>query len=427
MNMRGMTITEKILAKHCGRKKVVPGEFVNVDIDIILAHEVTTPPAISELEKLGVDRVFDPDRIVVTPDHFVPNKDEKSAELAKRLRDWVKRHKIRNYYEIGRHGICHTILLEQGHVGPGMIVVCGDSHTCTHGVAGAFGWGVGSTELAAAIATGKVWLEVPETIKIVINGKLRKGVYSKDVILYVLSKIGVAGATDKVIEFSGTAIDAMEVEDRVTITNMTVEAGATLGIINPDKKLLDYLRQRTDRKFEAVRSDPDAKYAEVFEFDVSGLEPMVGVPPLPSNGRPVKNVKGVKIDQAVIGSCTNGRIRDLREAARILKGRKVANFVRMIVIPATTEVWKQANREGLLDIFTEAGATVSTPTCGPCLGGYMGVLAAGEVAIASTNRNFVGRMGSPKSLVYIASPATVAASAIKGEITDPRKLFRKKL
>lgn len=427
MSMTGMTIAEKILAKHCGKEKVVPSELVNVDIDVILAHEVTTPPAISELERIGADRVFDPDRIIVTPDHFVPNKDEKSAELAKRLRDWVRRHKIKNYYEIGRHGICHTMLLEQGHIGPGMVVVCGDSHTCTHGVAGAFGWGVGSTELAAAIATGKVWLEVPETIKVVINGKLRKGVYSKDVILCVLSKLGVAGATDKVIEFSGPAIDGMEVEDRVTLTNMTVEAGATLGIINPDRKLLDYLSRRTKRKFEMVRSDPDARYSEVLNFDVSGLEPMVSVPPLPSNGRPVSKVKGIKIDQAVIGSCTNGRIADLREAAKIVKGRKVAEYVRMIVIPATTEIWKQANREGLLDIFTEAGATVSAPTCGPCLGGHMGVLAAGEVAIASTNRNFVGRMGSPKSLVYIASPATVAASAIAGEITDPRKLFSKKL
>jgi len=419
--MAGMTIAEKILAKHCGKEKVVPGELVNIDIDVILAHEVTTPPAISELERIGADRVFDPDRIIVTPDHFVPNKDEKSAELAKRLRDWVKKHGIKNYYEIGRHGICHTMLLEQGHVGPGMVVVCGDSHTCTHGVAGAFGWGVGSTELAAAIATGKVWLEVPETIKVVINGKLQKGVYSKDVILHVLSRLGVSGANDKVIEFHGPVIDAMEVEDRVTLTNMAVEAGATLGIINPDRKLLDYLSKRTDRKFDVLRSDPDAKYSETFNFDVSRLEPMVGVPPLPSNGRQARTLKGIKIDQAVIGSCTNGRLRDLREAARIMKGRKVAEYVRMIVIPATTEIWKQANREGLLDIFTEAGAAVSAPTCGPCLGGHMGVLAAGEVAIASTNRNFTGRMGSPKSKVYIASPATVAASAVAGEIVDPRK------
>lgn len=416
-----MTITEKILAKHCGKESVVPGELVNVGIDIILAHEVTTPAAISALENVNLDKVFDPDKIVVTPDHFVPNKDEKSADLAKRLREWVKRHKIKNYYEIGRHGICHTILLEQGHVGPGMIVVCGDSHTCTHGVAGAFGWGVGSTELAAAIATGKVWFEVPETIKVVINGKLKKGVYSKDVILKIISKLGVAGATDKVIEFSGSTIDEMEVEDRVTLTNMAVEAGATVGIINPDRKLMNYLKERTDKKFDMVQSDPDANYSETLEFDVSNLEPLVGAPPLPSNGKPVKDVKNVKVDQAVIGSCTNGRIQDLREAAKILKGHKVAPFVRMIIIPATTDIWKQANEEGLFDIFTEAGATVSTPTCGPCLGGHMGVLADGEVAIASTNRNFVGRMGSPKSFVYIASPATVAASAIKGEITGPEE------
>ncbi len=417
----GMTISEKILAKHCGKTKVSPGELVSVDVDVILAHEVTTPPAINELARLGVDRVFDPRKIVVTPDHFVPNKDEKSAELAKTLRDWVRRHRIKNYYEMGRHGICHTILLEQGHVGPGMIVVCGDSHTCTHGVAAAFGWGVGSTELAAAIATGKVWLEVPETIRMKITGELQKGVYSKDVILHVLSKLGVAGATDKVIEFCGSAIDAMEVEDRVTLTNMAVEAGATLGIINPDGKLMEYLGKRAKRKFEPASSDTDAKYAEIREFDVSRLEPMVGMPPLPSNGMRVSDVKGVGIDQAVVGSCTNGRIADLREAARILRGRKVADFVRMIVIPATMSVWKQANKEGLLDVFAEAGAVVSTPTCGPCLGGHMGVLASGEVAVASTNRNFVGRMGSPKSQVYIASPATVAASAVAGEITDPRR------
>ena len=419
----GATITEKILAKHAGRESVSPGELLNVDIDLVLAHEVTTPPAISELEKLGIDRVFDPERIVVTPDHFVPNKDEKSADLAKRLRDWVKRHNIKNYYEVGRHGICHTMLIEQGHIGPGMIVVAGDSHTCTHGVMGAFGWGVGSTELAAAIATGKLWLEVPETIKVVVEGKLPKGVYSKDVILYVLSQIGVSGATDKVLEFAGSTIDELEVEDRATITNMAVEAGATVGIINPDQKVFDYLSKRTNKKFDPVSSDPDAEYSEVHCFEVSSLEPLVGVPPLPSNGRPVGELKGVKIDQAVVGSCTNGRIQDLREAAKILKGRKVAPFVRMIVIPATTSIWKQALKEGLFDIFTEAGAAVSTPTCGPCLGAHMGVLAAGEVAIASTNRNFVGRMGSPKSSVYIASPATVAASAVRGEITDPREFL----
>jgi len=415
------TITEKILAKHSGNKEVKPGDLVNIDLDVILCHEVTTPPAITALKEMDMDIVFDPDKIVVTPDHFVPNKDEKSAELAKRLRDWVKKHKIKNYYEIGRHGICHTILIEQGHIVPGETVVAGDSHTCTHGAVGAFGMGIGSTELAAAIATGKCWFRVPSTIKVNINGKLGKGVYSKDVILKVISILGVDGATDQVIEFSGTTVKDMDFEDRITLTNMAVEAGATVGIIEPDQKTIEYVKARSNKKFEIIKSDPDAKYAKVIDVDVSDLEPLAGVPPLPSNAKPISKINNIKVDQAVIGSCTNGRINDLREAAKILKGNKVHEYVRMIVIPATTDIWKQAEKEGLFKIFTEAGATISTPTCGPCLGGHMGVLAAGETCIASTNRNFVGRMGHPKSHVYIASPATVAASAIEGKITDPRR------
>jgi 3-isopropylmalate/(R)-2-methylmalate dehydratase large subunit len=417
----GMTLTEKILAEKSGKRVVKPGELVEVDVDIVLAHEVTTPPAVRVLEEAGIDRVFDPDKIIVTPDHFVPNKDEQSAELAKRLRNWVRRHKLPHYYEVGRHGICHTMLLENGHLLPGMIVVCGDSHTCTHGVAGAFGWGVGSTELASAISTGKIWLEVPETILVNITGEPAPGVFSKDIILYVLSQIGFGGATDKAIEFRGPTIDGLEVEDRVTLTNMAVEAGGTVGIINPDQKLVSYLKDRTDANFEVMVSDTDAEYSNTFNFDITGLEPMVGVPPLPSNGKRVKDVGDVKIDQAVLGSCTNGRINDLRAAAAVLKGRRVAEYVRMIVIPATSKIWMQANKEGLLDIFMNAGATVSTPTFGPCLGGYMGVLAAGETAISTTNRNFVGRMGSPESSVYLASPASVAASAVTGKITDPRE------
>ena len=417
----GMTLTEKILAKKSGQQIVKAGELVEVDVDIVLAHEVTTPSAVRMLEEAGIDRVFDPEKIIVTPDHFVPNKDEQSAELAKRLRDWVKRHRLPHYYEVGRHGICHTMLLENGHLLPGMIVVCGDSHTCTHGVAGAFGWGVGSTELASAISTGKIWLEVPETILVQIDGVPGKGVFSKDIILYVLSKIGFAGATDKAIEFRGTAIDHMEVEDRSTLTNMAVEAGGTVGIINPDEKLISYIRQRTDARFEIMTSDKDAVYAKTFNFDISDLEPLVGVPPLPSNAKKAKDLAHVKIDQAIVGSCTNGRINDLRAAAAILDGRKVADYVRMIVIPATSNIWMQANREGLLDIFTKAGAAVSTPTCGPCLGSHMGVLAGGETSISTTNRNFVGRMGSPDAQVYISSPATAAASAVTGRITDPRE------
>ncbi len=417
----GMTLTEKILAKKSGKSFVKPGDLVEVGVDIVLAHEVTTPPAVRVLEEAGIDRVFDPEKIIVTPDHFVPNKDEQSAELAKRLREWVRRHNLPYYYEVGRHGICHTMLLENGHLLPGMVVVCGDSHTCTHGVAGAFGWGVGSTELASAISTGKIWLEVPETILVNISGRPAAGVFSKDIILYVLSQIGFGGATDKAIEFRGPTIDYLEVEDRVTLTNMAVEAGGTVGIINPDEKLVSYLRERTDAEFEITASDTDAEYSSSFDFDVTELEPMVGVPPLPSNGKRIRDIEEVRIDQAVLGSCTNGRINDLRAAAAILKGRKVAEYVRMIVIPATSSIWMQANKEGLLDIFMEAGAAVSTPTCGPCLGGYMGVLAGGETAISTTNRNFVGRMGSPDSSVYLASPASVAASAVAGKITDPRE------
>lgn len=415
------TIVEKIIAAHAGRDSVKPGDLVEITLDRILAHEVTTPPATAALEKMGMDKVFDPDKIIVTPDHFVPAKDEKSAMLAKRLREWVQRHGIKHYYEIGRHGICHTIMLEQGHVGPGMTVVAGDSHTCTHGVVGAFGYGIGSTELAAAIATGRIWLRVPETMKITVNGKPQKGVYAKDIMLRIIEKLGVAGATDMVIEFDGEAVRNMDMEDRVVFSNMSVEAGATSGIISPDEKTIEYVKSRGVKDFKVVIADADAEYFKEYTFDVSDMKPSVGVPPLPSNVKNAGEVGDIKVDQAIIGSCTNGRIQDLREAAKVMKGRQVAEYVRMIVIPATMDIWKQADDEGLFKIFAEAGATVSTPTCGPCLGGHMGVLAAGEVCISSTNRNFVGRMGSPKSFVYIASPATVAASAIEGKIVDPRK------
>lgn len=415
-----MTITEKILAKHSGKESVKPGDMIDADIDIVMCHDVTTPAAIKMLQEKGMDKVFDPDKIVVTPDHFVPNKDIKSAELAKRLRNWVLKHKIKNYYEIGKHGVCHAILPEQGHVLPGTTIICGDSHTCTHGALGAFSTGVGSTDLAAAIATGKLWFKVPETIKFEINGKLPEGVYSKDIILKIISDIGVDGALYKAMEFSGSLIDELSVEARMTITNMAIEAGAKTGVINPDKKTVDYVKERTDKKFEVVKSDEDAHYEKVLKYDVVKFEPIVALPNLPSNGKPASKVN-VKIDQAYLGSCTNGRIEDLQIAASILKGKKIAEGVRMIVVPATTEIWKQANKEGLLDIFMEFGAAISTPTCGACLGGHMGVLAEGEKCISSTNRNFTGRMGHPKSEVYLASPATVAASAIEGKITDPRR------
>jgi 3-isopropylmalate/(R)-2-methylmalate dehydratase large subunit len=420
----GMTITEKILANHAGKEEVKPGEIINAVIDIIMCHDITTPPAIDMLYKRGIKKVFDPKKVIVTPDHFVPNKDIKSAELANRLRKWVKACNIQNYYEVGRHGVCHALLPEQGHILPGELIIGADSHTCTYGAFGAFSTGVGSTDLAAALATGKLWFKVPETVKFVVDGKLPKGVYSKDVILHIISDIGVDGALYKAVEFEGTTIRDLSVEARMTITNMAIEAGAKSGIIQADDKVLDYVTRRTNKKFEVVSSDKDAVYSEVRHYDVSKLEPTVAFPHLPSNGKSVSKVKDIKIDQAWLGSCTNGRIEDLRIAASIIKGKRIAKDTRMIVIPATTDIWKQANKEGLLDIFVDFGATVSAPTCGACLGGHMGVLAEGEKCVSSSNRNFVGRMGHPKSEVYLASPAIVAASAIEGKIADPRRYLK---
>lgn len=419
-----MTITEKIFAKHAGRKSVAPGELINAKIDVIMCHDITTTPAIDMLEKAGMDKVFDPKKVVVTPDHFVPNKDIKSAEMVARIRRWAKKHKITQFYDIGSHGVCHAILPEQGHVLPGTTIICGDSHTCTHGALGAFSTGVGSTDLAAALATGELWFKVPETIKFEINGKLPKGVYSKDIILTIIRDIGVDGALYKAMEFSGSTISDLSVEARMTITNMAIEAGGKSGIIEPDEKTIAYVKARTKQKFEIIKSDKDANYESVKKYDATKLEPIVAFPHLPSNGKTmseIKKMKPIRIDQAYLGSCTNGRIEDLRIAAKIMKGKKVADGTRMIVVPATTDIWKQANKEGLLDIFMESRATVSTPTCGACLGGHMGILAKGEKCISTTNRNFVGRMGSPESEVYLASPATVAASAIEGKITDTRK------
>ena len=418
----GATLVEKILAAHSGRDKVTPGEIVNADIDIIMCHDVTTTPAIELLEKYGIKRVFDPDRIVIMPDHFVPNKDIKAAEMVKRIREWAKEQNIKNFYEIGRHGICHALLPEQGYVKPGTTIICGDSHTTTHGAFGAFATGVGSTDLAAALATGKLWFKVPETILVEIKGKVPDGVYAKDIILKVISILGVDGATYKAIEFTGEVVEQMSMESRMTMCNMAIEAGGKVGVIEPDEITFDYLRRTgVEGDFTIYRSDDDARFLDVIKLDVSEMEPVVAFPHLPSNVKNVSEAEGIRIDQAFLGSCTNGRLEDLRVAAEVLKGRKIAEHVRMIVIPATTEIWKQADREGLLYTFMEAGATVSTPTCGPCLGGHMGILASGERCISSTNRNFVGRMGSPESEVYLASPATVAASAIDGKIADPRK------
>lgn len=416
----GSTITEKILAVHSGRVRVRPGEFINAEIDVIMCHDITTTPAIDMMVAKGIEKVYHPERVVIMPDHFVPNKDIKSAEMVAKIRRWAKAQGIEKFYELGRHGVCHALLPEQGHVRPGTTIIGADSHTCTHGALGAFSTGVGSTDLAAALATGQLWFKVPKTILFRLNGKLQKGVYSKDVILHIISRIGVDGALYKTMEFTGEFIDELSVEARMTICNMAIEAGGKSAVINPDQKTINYVKARTDKPFEIFSSDPDAEYDDIIDIVVSNLEPVVAFPHLPSNVKPISKVKNIHIDQAYLGSCTNGRIEDLRVAAEIMKGKCVANGTRMIVVPATSEIWKQASKEGLLDIFMEAEATVSAPTCGACLGGHMGILAAGERCISSTNRNFVGRMGSPKSEVYLASPATVAASAIEGKIADPR-------
>ncbi len=419
----GMTITEKILARASGQKKVVPGQLIDAQLDVVLFIDVTGPAAIKMLQKRGIDKVFDREKIVVTPDHFQPAKDIQSAELHKRLDDWAKRHKIKHYYKIGRAGVCHALLPEQGHIRPGEVIVGPDSHTCTYGAFAAFSTGIGSTNLAAAIATGKLWFRVPESMKFVLNGSLAAGVYSKDVILAVIARIGTDGALYKAMEFTGSALADMSMEARMTMTNMAIEAGAKNGIIGFDKVTKQYLDEhlKDKKKYTVFESDKDAEYSTVEKFDCSKIEPMVALPHLPSNAVPIGECAGKKMDQAYIGSCTNGRIEDLRIAAQILKGSEVA--IRTIIVPATPTIWKQAKDEGLFDIFYDAGCVISAPTCGACLGGFMGVLAEGEKCVSTTNRNFVGRMGHPKSEVYLASPATAAASAIEGKLADPRKYF----
>jgi len=416
-----MTITEKILARAAGEEKVVPGQLVDAKIDIVMCHDVTTPPAISMLEGKGIDTVFDREKIVVTPDHFQPAKDIKSAELHKRLHDWAIRHKIRHYYKLGRAGVCHALLPEQGHIRPGEVIVGSDSHTCTYGAFAAFSTGIGSTDAAAAITTGELWFKVPASMKFVLNGSLSPGVYSKDVILDVIATIGVDGALYRAMEFVGPALAEMSAEARMTITNMAIEAGAKSGIIGFDDVTKQYLDEhlKGGEDYTVFESDEDAEYLATEEFDCSALEPMVALPHLPSGGVPVGECVGKEMDQAYIGSCTNGRIEDLRITAKILDGKQVA--IRTLIVPATPGIWKQAKDEGLFDIFYEAGCVIAAPTCGACLGGFMGILASGEKCISTTNRNFVGRMGHPKSEVYLASPATAAASAIEAKLADPRK------
>lgn len=416
-----MTLAEKILAAHSGKFEVTPGEFLNVKVDLVLANDITAPLAIKEFTRLGVETVFDARKVVMVPDHFCPNKDIPSAEQAKMMREFAREHGI-VYFEVGRMGIEHVLLPEQGLVLPGDLVVGADSHTCTYGALGAFATGMGSTDIAVAMATGEIWVKVPPTIKFVYRGKLGKWVGGKDLILHTIGDIGVDGALYSVMEFTGETIDSLSMDDRFTMANMAIEAGAKAGIFRVDNKTLKYVKSKTRRPFAIYRSDDDAEYSKVIEYDVSRIEPQVAFPHLPSNVKPVSQARDVKIDQVVIGSCTNGRLTDLRLAARVLRGKRVDESVRCIIIPGTQQVYLDALKEGLIKIFIKAGAAVSTPTCGPCLGGYMGVLAAGERCISTTNRNFIGRMGSPKSDVYLANPAVAAASAVLGRIASPAEV-----
>jgi len=416
-----LNLTEKILAAHADKREVSPGEFVNVMVDMIVANDITAPIAIREFQRLGVDSVFDPAKIVMVPDHFTPNKDIASAEQAKLMRDFCYEHGIR-YFEIGQMGIEHVLLPEQGLVLPGDVVIGADSHTCTYGAIGAFATGMGSTDIAAAMATGDIWMKVPPTIKLIYQGNLGKWVGGKDLILYTIGDIGVDGALYSSMEFTGEAIDALSIDGRFTMANMAVEAGAKAGLFHVDNKTQLYIKSRAKRSYLVYEPDNDAEYARVFEYDVSGIEPQVAMPHSPANTRPVSEVGDIEINQAVIGSCTNGRLDDLRLAAQVLKRRKVHPKVRCIIIPGSQQVYLEALTEELIATFIKAGAAVSTPTCGPCLGGHMGVLADGERCISTTNRNFVGRMGSPKSEVYLANPAVAAASAVAGRIASPEEI-----
>ncbi len=416
------TIAEKILAAHAGRERVVAGELLSVSIDLALANDITAPIAIELFDKSGVKTVFDREKLALVPDHFVPNKDISSAKQVQIMRGFAKKHRIEHFFELGEMGIEHVLLPEQGLVLPGDVVIGADSHTCTYGALGAFSTGVGSTDVAAAMITGQVWFKVPESIKFTYTGKLGKWVTGKDLILFTIGDIGVDGATYKVMEFTGEVIESLPMSDRMTMANMAIEAGAKAGIIAPDDVTRAYVNGRAKRPFKCYKSDSDATYAEERSYDVSAIELQVAFPYLPENTRPISDVGSVPIDQAVIGSCTNGRIEDLRMAASILEGNKVDKGMRLIIIPGSPTIYRQAMSEGLLEIFLEAKGVISPPTCGPCLGGFMGILGPGERAIATTNRNFVGRMGHATSEVYLAGPAVAAASAVLGRIGGPEEL-----
>ncbi len=414
-----MTIAEKILAAHADKERVSPGELVNVQVDLVLSNDITAPIAITEFKKIGVSKVFDPQKVVMVPDHFIPNKDIPSAEQAKMMREFALSQGI-IYYEVGQMGIEHVILPEKGLVVPGDVVIGADSHTCTYGALGAFATGMGSTDIASAMATGEIWMKVPPTIKFIYNGKLQRWVGGKDLILHTIGDIGVDGALYAAMEFHGEAIDELSMDGRFSMANMAIEAGGKAGLFKVDQKTSEYVTARSKRAYTAYNPDPDAQYEKVIEYDASRIEPQVAFPHLPSNTKPISEVGEIPIDQAVIGSCTNGRLDDMIIASEVLKGHKVNPKVRCIIIPGSQQVYLQTLEMGLLKTFIEAGAVVSTPTCGPCLGGYMGILAEGERCVSTTNRNFVGRMGSTKSEVYLTNPAVAAASAIEGRIAGPQ-------
>ena len=418
----GMTMTQKILAAHAGKDYVCPGELIEAKLDLVLGNDVTTPVAITEFENAGFTKVFDRDKIAIVLDHFTPCKDINAAKLSQQARNFAKKHQITNFFDVGTMGIEHALLPEKGLIAAGECCIGADSHTCTYGALGAFSTGIGSTDMCAGMASGRAWFKVPSAIRFYLTGELRPWVSGKDVILHIIGRIGVDGALYKSMEFAGPGVASLSMDDRFTIANMAIEAGAKNGIFPVDEKTVAYMNGRVSRPYTVFEADPDAEYEKTIEIDLSAIELTVSLPHLPSNTRTVKEVSGMEIQQCVIGSCTNGRISDLRIAAKVLEGRHVADYVRCIVIPATQEVYMQALKEGLVETFIHAGAVVSTPTCGPCLGGHMGVLYEGERAISTTNRNFVGRMGHVKSEVVLASPAVAAASAVKGTICTPDDL-----
>jgi len=419
----GMTLTQKILARHAGLDRVEPGQIINANVDLVLANELSAAVAIGVMRGMkGADRVFDANKIALVEDHFVPAKDAQSAKLAKLMKDFAAEQKIKHFFDVGRGGIEHVVLPEEGLVAPGEVIVGGDSHTCTYGAFGAFATGMGSTDIAAAFVLGEVWLKVPGTIKIVYSGTLKNHVYAKDLMLRTVGELGIDGATYRAIEYHGSTVDALSITGRITMANMAIEAGAKNGIFHADEKVIAYVQERTDRPFMVERADSDAVYERVIAIDVDDLEPQIACPHTPDNVHPISQVtrEDIPLDQVFIGSCTNGYIEDLRVVAKILQGKRIASNVRVIVNPGSQKVWMQAADEGILTILAAAGCAVNTPGCGACFGGHMGTLGDGERALSTTNRNYVGRMGSPKSEVYLSSPATCAASALTGIITDPR-------